>query len=227
MSEFGRLSILGQLAVLQHYGAPTRLIDVAFNPWIGLWFAVEEKWDNGVVREPVDARLLAIDVTDRLINENDQRRSWEDEFRRPWPKPTTRDSDPADKAAYHEWTTQVLAWRPPHFHPRLAAQNGGFILGGVPITGVLAWPKSTSQSSGRWKIDDVRRATSVPLRVHKLQSLAGGPSADAVYTVRINASAVTEVRKRLQDLFGYRHSTIYPDYTGFASFGAPRLKSKP
>lgn len=227
MSQFGRLSILGQLAVLQHFGAPTRLIDVAFNPWIGLWFAVEEKWENGMLPEPVDVRLFAIDVTDRLINENDERRVWEDDFRRPWPKPEAKNSSTEHKAAYRKWTTQVVAWRPPHFLPRLAAQNGGFILGGVPTTGVLAWPKSTSQAAVRWKIDEVRRATSVPLRVHKLESLAGGPSTDAVYTVRIGASAVAEVRKRLQDLFGYRHSTIYPDYTGFASFGIPKLKSRP
>ena len=226
MGEFGRLSILSQLAVLQHYGAPTRLIDVAFNPWIGLWFAVEQQWDNGVPRPDVDARLFAIDVTDRLINEND-RRSWEDDFRRPWPRPVGKDSEEEHKANYREWTTQVLAWRPPHFHPRLAAQNGGFILGGVPTTGVLAWPKSTLPADGRWKIDEVRRAVSVPLRVHKLEATAGGPSADAVYTVRITASAVSEVRRRLQELFGYRHSTIYPDYTGFASFGTPKLKSSP
>jgi FRG domain len=39
----GRLSVLNQLAMLQHHGAPTRLIDVSFNAWIAVWFAVEEK----------------------------------------------------------------------------------------------------------------------------------------------------------------------------------------
>ncbi|MCB0826942.1 MAG: FRG domain-containing protein [Armatimonadetes bacterium] len=28
---YGRLSVLNQLAMLQHYGAPTRLIDISFN----------------------------------------------------------------------------------------------------------------------------------------------------------------------------------------------------
>src|SRR5271163_551308 len=43
----GRLSIFEQLATLQHFGAPTRLIDVTLNAYVGLWFAVEQKWDNG------------------------------------------------------------------------------------------------------------------------------------------------------------------------------------
>jgi hypothetical protein len=37
----GRLSALAQLATLQHFGAPTRMIDVTLNAYIGLWFAVQ------------------------------------------------------------------------------------------------------------------------------------------------------------------------------------------
>ena len=43
MGEYGRLSVMNQLAILQHFGAPTKLIDITFNPWIGLWFAVQER----------------------------------------------------------------------------------------------------------------------------------------------------------------------------------------
>jgi FRG domain len=57
----GRLSILEQLATLQHFGAPTRLIDVSLNAYIGLWFATEEKWVNGeLAYEDSDGRLFAI-----------------------------------------------------------------------------------------------------------------------------------------------------------------------
>jgi len=58
--ERGRLSVLNQLAILQHYGAPTRLIDITFNAWVGVFFAVEQKWNNGKeVFGNTDARLFA------------------------------------------------------------------------------------------------------------------------------------------------------------------------
>jgi hypothetical protein len=64
-NDVGRLSVLNQLAALQHYGAPTRMIDITFNPWIAAWFAVEKKWDSGgnELYKDKDARLFAIDVT--------------------------------------------------------------------------------------------------------------------------------------------------------------------
>ncbi len=227
MGDRGRLSILVQLAMLQHYGSPTRLIDVTFNPFIGLWFAVEKKWKNGEVRnEDTDGRLFAIDVTDRLINENDDHREWEDRLHRPWPRAPAKTAADDTKKKYREWRTQVLAWRPPHFDGRMAAQNGGFIFGGVP-TAPPQWPKSTNPADGKWKIDEVRRATSLGLRAHKLDPQAGGVTKDAVYSIRIDAGAKQDIRDRLENLFGYRHSTIYPDFTGFAAFGTPELKSAP
>jgi len=233
MGEFGRLSILNQLAMLQHHGAPTRLIDITFNPFIGLWFATEQKHENGEVKyEDRDARLFAIDVTDRIINENDNKRSWEDSLDRPWPEPKGQDSDDEHIERYKEWTTSVVAWRPPHFHPRMASQNGGFVLSGVPATqkpggGRKQWPKSTDQSSDTWNIDDVVRATSIALRPHKLSNRGRKPSKGAVYTVRIGSNAKSEIRNRLKQLFGHKHSTIYSDYTGFADFGKPKLKERP
>ncbi len=102
----GRLSVLKQLAMLQHYGAPTRLIDITFNAWVGVWFAVEEKWSNGVLNEEADARLFAFDVTDRLINEKADLRPWEDLYHRPWKSGAINQLDKK------EWTTSVYAWKP-------------------------------------------------------------------------------------------------------------------
>lgn len=126
-SNTGRLSILNQLAMLQHYGSPTRLIDITFNAWVAVWFAVEKKWNNGSpVNEDRDARLFAFDVIDRLINENPQYRKWEDDLSRPW---KLEREDAMDKK---EWTTSVFAWKPSNPDARIAAQNGGFLFGGVP-----------------------------------------------------------------------------------------------
>lgn len=217
----GRLSILSQLAVMQHHGVPTRLIDVSFNPFIGLWFAVEKKWSNGsVTHEDKDARLFAIDVSSRLINETDER-EWEDDNKRPWNSRLNRQM----------WCTNTRAWRPPRIESRISAQNGGFLLGGVPMSrnehGQVNWRKNTTTTGGFWRISEVREATSLPLRVHKIEPRAGGVWENAVYTIRIAANAKAEIREKLEQLFGYRHSTIYPDFVGFASFGRPRLKSWP
>jgi hypothetical protein len=213
----GRLSIFEQLATLQHFGAPTRLIDVTLNAYVGLWFAVEQKWENGVLKhDDDDSRLFAIDVTDRLINEDDARRLWEDELTRPW-----NELDPL------EWSAKTWAWQPPALEARISSQHGAFLFGGVPRTGVgIRWPKGPAAGSGSWGIDSVRRAISVPLRLHKAEPEAGGVSTTGqpAYTYRIKAQAKRDIRERLQRLFGYSHATIYRDYPGFADFGMPELK---
>ncbi len=228
-SDGRRLPWLMQMAMLQHYGAPTRLIDITFNAWIGVWFAVEQKWENGVEKHhDKDGRLFAVAVNNLIINERADLRPWEDSLKRPWPKPPPKMSD-----ADHEqkaWMTRVTAWRPPHIDGRIAAQNGGFLIGGVPHdntpTGRRYWPKTTSVGS-HWKLDEVRRATSVAVRPHLLNPTAGAPPENPMFTLRIKASAKEQIRRRLADLYGYEHRTIYPDFPGFASFGTPNLKQWP
>ena len=226
----GRLSVLNQLAALQHYGAPTRLIDITFNPWISAWFAVEAKYNNGSLAHDIqDARLFAIDVTRRLINEESDLRGWEDELHRPWPHPKHLKHEPEKKEFNKEWRSKVFAWKPPHFDGRIAAQNGGFLFGGVPSSvgpnGPNQWSKEAKGET--WKIEEVRRCTSVSLKPHKLNAKRGGVSQDAVYSFRIEASCKAEIREQLEKNFGYKHSSIYPDFTGFSTFGTPLLKSKP
>jgi hypothetical protein len=216
--ERGRLSVLEQLATLQHFGAPTRLVDVSLNAYIGLWFAVEQQYRNGIAVPDVDGRLFAIDITARLINEDDHRREWEDSYARPW----------ADFGTGVDWCGATWAWEPPAFEARIASQRGAFLFSGVPRTGVgLQWPKRPGED--RWPIDQVRRCTSLALRFHRIDAEGGPgrPGEQPAFTFRIPAAAKPEIRARLRDLFGYDHSTIYRDYPGFAQFGAPNLKSAP
>lgn len=220
----GRLSILAQLATLQHFGAPTRLIDVTMNAYIGLWFAVQPRYENGIpMSTEIDGRLFAIDITNRLINEDEGKRDWPDAMHRPWRIP--------EAISGTEWCRHTWAWRPPAFERRIAAQNGAFLFGGVPRTGLgLVWPKGTaSHGAGRWNQDEVRRHVSVPLRLHVADPKAGGVSADGQpsYTFRIKGSAKPEIRARLASLFGYTHATIYPDFPGFAEYAEPHLKQQP
>jgi hypothetical protein len=223
--ERGRLSVLSQLATLQHFGAPTRLIDVTLNAYIGLWFEVQRRFVDGVpdAGPEVDGRLFAIDITDRLINERDDYRAWEDDLYRPW-------NDPGNPWQ-RQWCGATWAWRPPPFEARIAAQTGAFLFGGVPRTNLgIVWPKETGAGAPRWTQDEVRRSVSVPLRFHVAEPRAGGvPAAGGqpAYTFRIKADAKEEIRERLGTLFGYRHSAIYPDFPGFADFAGPHLRSSP
>lgn len=219
----GRLSILNQLAMLQHFGAPTRLVDVSFNAWVGAFFAVEQKWSNAVLNhEGDDARLFAIDVTNKLINDQQDKREWADAYSRPW---TSHSGAPLPN-----WTTSFVAWRPPSLDARISAQNGGFIFGGVPGSGSrkhpIQYPKGPDKEQGWWPIDEVRSACSLALRPHRFSTVPtpGKVSGSACYTFRIAAAAKPEIRKRLELMFGYRHSTIYPDYTGFSDFALSHLK---
>jgi hypothetical protein len=227
-SSTGRLPILMQLALLQHYGSPTRLIDVTFNAWIGVFFAVEEKRSNTELQnEAQDGRLFAIDVSNYIINEDNDRRSWADALSRPWPSPATPLDDPQK-----EWMTSVFAWRPPHTDPRIAAQNGGFIFGGVPSIYAPGnkrkwWKRDATAGSANIPIDEVRRCTSIAVRPHKVAPVRGALPTNPMFTLRIAAAAKPEIRKRLKELFGYEHRTIYPDISGFAAFGVQHLKSWP
>jgi hypothetical protein len=219
-SSSGRLPILAQLATLQHFGAPTRLVDVSLNPYIALWFAVEQKFVNGSeAYSDVDGRLYAIDITRRLINESDARRSWEDDLHRPWKGLPTE-----------EWSSSTWAWRPAAFEARIASQHGAFVFGGVPRTGLgVVWPKTTRADGPLWKIDEVRRCISFPLRLHKALRQGGGVGDDAqpAYTYRIKSEAKGAIRAWLEEMFGYSHLTMYPDYPGFAQFGMPHLREQP
>ena len=218
----GRLSVLNQLAMLQHFGAPTRLIDVSFNAWVGVFFAIEQKWSNAVLaNEADDARLFAFDVTNKIINEQSSRRQWEDSHSRPWTD--AAEIDPK------EWTTSFFAWKPPSLDARIFAQNGGFIFGGVPGSigpngTKFQFPKSPDYKEGWWPIATGRGASSLALRPHKFSANVGAIPSSACYTFRISASAKQDIRKRLELMFGYKHSTIYPDYTGFSDFAVPHLK---
>lgn len=222
-SHRGRLSVLRQLAILQHNHAPTRLIDVSLNPYIATWFAVEPESDGFgyTFQEPQsDGRIFAIGTSERLLSDN--RADWEDRVETPWSSGTTVNSiSPSD------WCSQVQVWIPAPAEPRIAAQHGAFLLGGVP-NGSSRLPGSTTPNS--WlSNDEARRLTSVALRFHKVNSKRGGVSSSGspAYTWRITKGARREILGYLSQQFAYGTGRIYPDFPGFGKFGVPDLASRP
>ena len=175
-----------QLAKFRHYGGPTRLIDISFNPYIAAWFAVSAYPATANCSDK-DGRLFAIDVTHHLITESTERdysagkhsvgkrnasirderlelRTWEGSSAIPW-------ANINNKSDYAKgWTTRALVWRPsPFLSHRIMNQDGGFILGGVPQSHDGIWQININNQP----IEVTRKAISVPVRPTKIQKSGG------------------------------------------------------
>lgn len=214
----GRLSMFEFLATLQHYSAPTRFIDITFNPYIALFFATEDE-----KKDAIDGRIFAVEVTGRLLNghKNEDLARWERLDYLPW---VGRRATPDGEI----WGHASYVWKPAGFDRRIAAQQGGFLLGGVPMARRGGWPKTPSAPSAKWEIDDVRRSTSVPTRPHVVDPTAGKRPrlGSALYSFRIKAEAKPKIRKLLAQTFDLRHATLFPDFPGFAASGVDWLVSE-
>jgi FRG domain len=91
------------LAVLQHHGAATRLLDVSSDPMVAMWFAVENQ-DSSTK----DGALFAINISNAMIISGNERREWAEIL----------DSMPAGSIAFYE---------PPGADERIKVQRGRFI----------------------------------------------------------------------------------------------------
>ncbi|MGJ0390532.1 FRG domain-containing protein [Microbacterium sp. CGR1] len=223
--RFDNLSALETFARVQHFGGPTRLIDVTKNPYIGAWFAIE----LDATTESDDARLFAL-ATKPVSREGKQQPpdsalslddlgAARDPF---WHLLETN----ADRQLF-EWGTGARrrVWVPPAYDPRISAQNAAFILDGVPITSSKLAPYFKIEGSTYWRRNDLLASASIYAKM--FQSTAK-PRYNArnfapTFSFRISAEAKREIREVMESRFGYRRSYIYPDMSGLAS----HLKSLP
>jgi hypothetical protein len=204
--RYDGLPALELLAHLQHYGGPTRLIDVSLNPLVALWFAVEEKFDRrGQPRPATDGRLFSFAVSERIFLED----KW-----------GGRDLPWKDESASTQWglaTAALKFWVPPSYNERIAAQNAGFLIGGLPMTwpGGNRWRKRPGTNADYWDIKTIRAASSLYLTP---ANLSRRPSAKShpTYNFRIAKGAKPEIRKTLEQRYGFRTSSLYPDLYALA-----------
>ena len=223
--RFDDLSALETFARVQHFGGPTRLIDVTKNPYIGAWFAIEFDPDT----EGDDARLFAL-ATKPVTREGrqpppdstlslDELGAARDPF---WHAMETN----ADRQLF-DWGTGARrrVWVPPAYDPRISAQNAAFILDGVPITSSKLAPYFKIEGSTYWRRNDLLASASIYAKMFKptAKPQYNARNFAPTFSFRIAAKAKREIRDVMESRFGYRLSYIYPDMSALAS----HLKSLP
>ena len=206
---------LNFLAELQHDGAPTRLIDVSFDPDVALWFAVQESADH----DDRDARLLAWGRSPAA-----KRRKQVEEpptiptaggeiFWQSWTKKKDRLSN--------DWGTgrAVLSWQPALLNERMRAQRAAFLFDAEPIVGSDLLSLFSDELGAEWKPGEIARATRIVGFPSPHDRVAKPNSAGIVpmFTLRIKAEAKEDIRRYLKSK-RLIEETIYPDRAGLTSF---------
>ncbi|WP_062073665.1 FRG domain-containing protein [Demequina sediminicola] len=210
--RFDGVDALELFAQIQHFGGPTRLIDVSEDPLAALWFAVEA--GKGTEPTDTDGRLFAFVApvkSDLHLNRNWKTRD------ALWHELTTD-----DRRATKRWGTGTNRryWRPPVYHSRIAAQNAGFLLDGVPLDAGARnkFGRVHPGTSETWTLNDMQQAASIPLRLSTSRQGTMSEDANPVFTFRVLETAKEEIRRQLEERFAVRASSIYPDMFGLAKY---------
>ena len=193
------------LAVLQHHGVPTRLIDVTSNPMTALWFATEEHRpdSDGEVRRSAGV-LFAIDVTGT---------KWYETFQHGDGQTFEHQMHPL--AATYKQALEVSAKDRRLFRAfpalpdeRMKAQEGFFLGSAVPkqhsAPGVLGL-KPIGPKPGDEKL-------------HKLLGKETGPGRPAnlpFCAIVIPAAVKDKLRDPLKRTYNRRRQVLFPDVDGF------------
>jgi hypothetical protein len=115
---------VGALAVLQHYGAPTRLLDWTYSPWVALYFAAIDHHDRPGAVWWFDQKSFEQEVGHRWGKEH---YDMEDSYRRPGPNGQIDLNPTAFSTSGPPWVTGLHY--PVPFH-RIEVQQGFFTIAG-------------------------------------------------------------------------------------------------
>jgi len=186
------------LALLQHAGASTSLIDVTPDPFVALFFATEP------VGEPAPCALIAIKVHGRTPAEQASHTVQ-------GPLENAPDKSVyerlGDRLALPPATVEPILWEAPFVDNRMRVQRGMFL-----ATTAALDPVDYASFNPDLGVPTVERR-----RVANVCRRAPGkwtrPSLVVFYISKaLRQQATAELDKR----FGYRTETIYPDLAGFA-----------
>lgn len=193
------------LAVLQHHGVPTRMIDVTSNPMTALWFAVEEHRpdeDGNVRRSP--GVLFAIDVS---------RTPWYETFQHGEGQTFEHLSHPLAatyKQALEKSKQEKEMFRafPALPDERMKAQEGFFLGSSVPVH---------HRAPGVRGINPIGSAPGAE-KLEKLLATERGqgrPASVPFCAIVIPAAVKEKIRDPLKRTYNRRRRVLFPDVDGF------------
>ncbi|MCW2783259.1 MAG: hypothetical protein JWR35_3708 [Marmoricola sp.] len=185
------------LMLLQHYGSPTRLLDVSTGPMEALFFATEGS-------DAFDGRLFIFKV-------NNERDEWiidRDLATDPLPwTPSTING----RHARSDWTEEVSLLAPLPIDPRMGAQESRFLVGGL----IRASADRNIHFQGHNNFLDryeLPQITTLSVAFHKGPTkLSITPWHALGWTIRIPAQWKPKLRERLEGIHITRDS-MYPPF---------------
>ena len=75
----------------------------------------------------------------------------------------------------------------------------------------------------RWTVAEVKDASSIPLKLNQASRSRATEHSTPAFSFTIAQSARGEIRKRLEDHYGYSPASLYADLFGLAQNAAPHL----
>lgn len=181
------ISPLELLAILQHHGAPTRLVDLSTDWKVALYFACNEL-------DSEDGRLFFVFVDQNLWKSSPL--GSEEDVELDWSPYSEGDFDEG------VWRSSVFPVLFPFFDVRMISQRGYFLIGGLPKDG-----EHLGVSCDGLDLEDIWRVSSLSIQFPKLkfrnrwsevfQSVAGRSRASIV-SLRIPAIFKPGIRKLLR-----------------------------
>jgi FRG domain len=190
-------SRLTQLAVLQHHGVPTRLIDVTRDPLVALFFAAQDSVDD--LGQAVDGAVVAIvDLGVRVTEVN-------------------------GNVSLDPPTATYGVWQAPPVDGRIISQRGCFLVASPNAKGSIP----SLSSSIAIPAFDPKGGKKQPVATIFTNWLKGGGKKGRPPKITPNMAMflIPGVRKaslrRLLAAYGLNTRTIYPDLAGYASSFPP------
>ncbi|WP_166785289.1 FRG domain-containing protein [Cryobacterium sp. TMT2-17-1] len=178
------------LMLLQHYGIPTRLIDVSTGPLEALYFATEH-------RDASDGRLFIFKLIDRdgWVSRRDL-----DGTELPWVK---------KPGSY--WTEEVSVVEPLALDPRMGAQGSKFLVGGI-IRASADRNIQYGEHNNFLDKDELPQITTLSICFPKRSpGVVRTPWHAIGWSVRIPAAWKASLRERLAGV-GISRDSMYPPF---------------